>query len=63
MNAGKVDPELQVKGLPDLTGKLDYAGRRRAEDLGCIDGPTLRWTLAEREQQLANLLEKLRERS
>lgn len=59
----EVDPELQVSGLPDLTGKLNYTGRRRAEDLAPIDGQTLRYTLAEREQQLCTLMEKLRERS
>jgi hypothetical protein len=58
-----VDPELQVEGLPALTGKLEYAGRRRMEDLAVIDGQSLRCALAEREQQLAQMLAKLRDRS
>lgn len=62
-NRNPIDSELQVDGLPDLTGRLDYAGRRRTEDLACIDGQSLRWALAEREQQLAQMIDKLRERS
>jgi hypothetical protein len=59
----QVDPELQVEGLPDLTGKLDHAGRLRSEELAVIDGQSLRYALAEREQQLAQMIAKLQDRS
>lgn len=58
-----IDSELQVEGLPPLTGKLDYIGRHRTEELAGIDGGSLRWALAEREQQLMGLLKKQRDRS
>jgi hypothetical protein len=59
----QVDPDLQVEGLPDLTGKLDAAGRGRSEELSAIDGQSLRYALAEREQQLAQMIAKLQDRS
>lgn len=61
--ATPLDSELQVAGLPELTGKLQYPGERRLAELASIDGPSLRRALAEREQQLEQMIEKLRERS
>jgi hypothetical protein len=47
----------------ELTGKLDAAGRGRSEELSAIDGQSLRYALAEREQQLAQMIAKLQDRS
>jgi hypothetical protein len=55
---------LQVPGLPELTGKLDLQGRARARELEDeIDREALSYALAERELQLASMIQKLRERS
>lgn len=59
----QVDPELQVAGLPDITGKLNWAGLTRREELAGIDGESLRFALVEREQQLAQMIAKLQDRS
>lgn len=55
---------LQVQGLPDLTGKLDLIGRARARELEDeLERETLAYALTEREQQLATIIQKLRERA
>lgn len=62
-----MDRSLNVPGLPELTGRLNLEGRARVQELeriaNKIHDEDLLFALAEREQQLAVLMEKLRERS
>jgi hypothetical protein len=53
----------RVEGLPMLTGKLSLEGRRRAMKIEELEAERLAFALVEREEQLAQVMDKLRERS
>jgi hypothetical protein len=53
--------DINVQGLPELTGKLDSQDRRRATQLEAeYDREELSFALVEREQQFADLLDRMR---